>query len=136
MTFAAVLVATAWTTAITGITLVGAAKAEAAWLKSGPGTAAARALTLTAPSSFTVTTIRCTGNGNRQVSMAWSAVTGAANYEIYATTTTGTNGQVLTTTAATTIASLDLPYRPAVITVRGLNTNWRGVASDPATGCP
>ncbi|MEQ0560157.1 hypothetical protein ABJI51_13800 [Amycolatopsis sp. NEAU-NG30] len=35
--FAAALVAAAWTTAVGGIIVAGAAKADAAWLKSGPG---------------------------------------------------------------------------------------------------
>jgi hypothetical protein len=135
MAFAGVLVAAAWTTAITGITLVGAAKAEAAWLKSGPGTAYARALALAAPESFSVTAVKCNGS-NQQVSMTWSAVANAVNYELYATAPNGTNGQVLTTTAATALASYTLPYKPAVITVRGLDNNWRGPTSAPATGCP
>jgi hypothetical protein len=133
--FAGVLVAAAWTTAITGITLAGAAKAEAAWLKTGAGTAFARALTLTAPGSFAVTPVKCNGS-NQQVSMTWSAVPNATSYEVYATAPNGSNGQVLTTTTGTTLANYNLPYKPAVITVRGLDNNWRGPASAPATGCP
>lgn len=133
--FAAVLVAAAWSTAVTGITLAGAAKAEAAWLKTGTGTSFARALALAAPASFSVTTVKCNGS-NQQVSMTWSAVANATSYEVYATSPNGTNGQVLTTTSATTLANYTLPYKPAVITVRGLDNNWRGPASSPATGCP
>jgi hypothetical protein len=133
--FAAAMVAAAWTTVITGLVAVGATKAEAAWLKSGPGSAYGRGFTLAAPRTFSVTTVKCNGN-NQQVSMSWSAVTGAVTYQIYATASDGTNGQVLTTTTATTLTGYTLPYKPAVITVQGLNNNWRGPASAPATGCP
>ena len=60
----------------------------------------------------------------------------ATSYEVYATSPNGTNGQVLTTTSATTLANYTLPYKPAVITVRGIDNTWRGPASSPATGCP
>ncbi|MEV6446667.1 hypothetical protein [Amycolatopsis sp. NPDC051716] len=133
--FAAVLVAAAWTTVVSGLVAVGAAKAEATWLKSGPGNAYGRGLTLAAPQPFSVTTVKCNGS-NQQVSMSWGPVTGAVAYKVFATASDGTNGQVLTTTSATALTGYTLPYKPAVITVQALNNNWRGPASAPATGCP
>ncbi|MGW5714812.1 hypothetical protein ACWEVP_01495 [Amycolatopsis sp. NPDC003865] len=133
--FATGLVAAAWALAITGLIAVGDARAEAAWLKSGTGDAGAKALQLAAPGSFSVTTVKCNGS-NKSVNISWAAITGALNYEVYATNSAGGNGQVLTTTTATGLTGYDLPYKPAVITVRGLNNKWRGQATTAATGCP
>ncbi|MGK3201375.1 hypothetical protein [Amycolatopsis sp. MEPSY49] len=133
--FATGLVAAAWALAIGGSVAVGDARAEAAWLKDGTGSAGAKALQLAVPASFSVTPAKCNGN-NKSVNIGWAAVTGALSYEVYATDSTGGRGQVLTTTTATGLTGYDLPYKPAVITVRGLNNKWRGQTSPTATGCP
>lgn len=121
--------------AVGGLVAVGDAQAEAAWLKSGAGNAGAKALQLAVPGSFSVTPAKCNGS-NKSVNISWAAVTGALSYEVYATNSAGGNGQVLTTTTATGLTSYDLPYKPALITVRGLNNKWRGQATTAATGCP
>jgi len=129
------MVAAAWALAITSLVFVGDAKADAAWATAGPGNASAKAEQLAAPTSLTVTTIKCTGS-NRAVSLSWPAVTHASGYEVWATDTAGANRQKLTTVSTNSIASIDLPYRPAVLTVRGTFFNWLGLFSPSATGCP
>lgn len=133
--FATATVAAAWALALGGLVTIGDAKAEAKWLKDGTGSASARALQLAAPGSFSVTPVKCNGS-NKSVTISWSAVTGAATYEIHATDLSGGNGQAVATTTGTGPAAYVLPYKPAVLTVRGLNGKWRGPVSQSATGCP
>jgi len=136
LVLAAGITGLAWTAAITGIVFLAAPDAEAAWAQSGPGSAYAKADHLVAPGSLSITASKCTGNGNKTVSLSWPAIPLASSYEVYATDTSGGNRQKVATTSSTTVANLDLPYKPAVLTVHGTLGSWNGPYSPSATGCP
>jgi hypothetical protein len=121
--------------AVTGLVLLGGTQAEAAWAKSGPGTAFAKADKLSAPATLTVTTVKCNGV-NKTVNVTWSAVPLATGYELDATDKSGNSFTKVTTTSSTSLTNLDLPYKPAVLTVHGTLGFWNGPSSPSATGCP
>lgn len=134
--FAAVLVAAAWSTAITGLTLVGAAKAEAAWLKSGPGTAAARALTLTTPGTPVVETAKCNNSPpGYTATIHWAyTATPVPGFEVLvAATANSTNPTVYSNvTSPTTVV---VPGKNSYLSVRAAIGAWRSPRSTEVTVC-
>ncbi|WP_372666163.1 hypothetical protein [Amycolatopsis kentuckyensis] len=127
--FATGLVAAGWALAIGGLVAVGDARAEAAWLKSGPGTGFARADALPAPTAVTLTGTVC-NNGNPRTSISWTNPAAGlwTGLEVVATpSATSTAVTVLgTTTAGTSLTNVQLPYRPAYLSVRTVRNSWRG----------
>ncbi|ADJ46225.1 hypothetical protein AMES_4400 [Amycolatopsis mediterranei S699] len=135
--FAAVLVVAAWTTVISGLVAVGAAKAEAAWLKPGPGTGYAAGLKLQTPGQPVVESARCNnGSGGPSATLHWSYPTPLPpGFELFTATTSG--GPVTTAgTATTTSATIPLPSNNKVyVSVRATAGTWKGTRSPEAQAC-
>ncbi len=126
--FATGLLAAAWAPAIGGLVAVGDARAEAAWLKSGPGSGFARAGALPAPTAVTLAGTVC-NNGNPRTSISWTNPAAGlwTGLEVVATpSSAGTAVTVLGTTTSGTSLSVQLPYRPAYLSVRTVRNSWRG----------
>jgi len=126
--FATSLVAAAWALAISGLVAVGDAKAEAAWLKNGPGSGFARADALPAPTGVSLTNTVC-NNGNPRTSISWANPAAGlwTGLEVVATpSSTSTAVTVLGTPSGTSLTNVQLPYRPAYLSVRTVRNSWRG----------
>ncbi|MDS0139493.1 MULTISPECIES: hypothetical protein [unclassified Amycolatopsis] len=136
--FAAAMVAAAWTTVITGLTAIGAARAEAAWLKSGPGTGYAAGLKLQTPGQPVVDSAKCNnGNGSGpSATLHWTYPTPLPpGFELLTATTAG--GPVSTAgTATTTSATIPLPGNNKVyVSVRATAGSWKGTRSPEVAAC-
>ncbi|WP_410586550.1 hypothetical protein [Amycolatopsis sp. lyj-23] len=136
--FAAALVAAAWTTAISGLVAVGAAKAEAAWLKAGPGTGYAAALKLQPPGQPVVDSAKCnSSNGGPSATLHWSYPVTALPPGFELLTATGAGGPVSTAgTTTTTSATIPLPGNNKVyVSVRATAGAWKGTRSVEVAAC-
>ena len=125
--FAAAMVAAAWTTVISGLVAVGAARAEAAWQTTSPGSATAKATALPAPTGLNITNSNCAGNP--KVSLTWTnPATGiwSGVDVVAAPTATSTTFTVIGTSSGSSMNNAPLPYTPAYISVRTIRNNWRG----------
>ena len=135
--FAAALVAAAWTTAITGIAIVGAARAEAAWLASGPGSGYAEGLRLSTPGNPVLDSAKCNSSGSGpSATLHWSyPVALPPGFEVLvASTQNGSTSSAGTTT--TTSATVPLPGNKTVyLSVRALAGTWRGTRSGEVAAC-
>jgi hypothetical protein len=136
--FAAAMVAVAWTTVISGLVAVGAAKAEAAWLKTGPGKGYAAGLQLQTPEQPIVDSAKCNnGNGSSpSAKLHWSYPTPLPpGFELFTATTLG--GPVTTAgTATTTSATIPLPSNNKVyVSVRATAGTWKGTRSPEVQAC-
>lgn len=122
------MVAAAWALAITGLVAAGDATAEAAWLKSGPGSGFARADALPAPTGVGLSNTNC-NNGNPRTSLSWTNPAAGlwTGLEVVATpSATSTAVTVLGTPSGTSLTNVQLPYRPAYLSVRTVRNTWRG----------
>ncbi|MEV4053211.1 hypothetical protein AB0J55_18650 [Amycolatopsis sp. NPDC049688] len=135
--FAAAMVAAAWTTVITGLVAVGAAKAEAAWLKSGPGTGYAAGLKLQTPGQPTVDSAKCnSSNGGPSAQLHWTYPAPLPpGFELFTATAQG--GPVsLAATSTTTSATIPLPGNNKVyVSVRAAAGAWKGTRSTEVAAC-
>ncbi|WP_410671673.1 hypothetical protein [Amycolatopsis sp. cmx-4-68] len=136
--FAAVLVAAAWTTAIGGIAAVGPAKAEAAWLASGPGTAGARALQLVVP-DLPVATAKCNSSGqtNPSVTLQWTYPGSTPpGFGISSAATQGAAATMIATAVTSPITiSLDKNAKTMWLSVRAVAGTWLGPRSGEVKVC-
>ena len=136
--FAAVLVAAAWSTAITGIALAGAARAEAAWLKTGPGTGYAAAWHLLSPGQPVLDTARCNSSqGGPTATLHWPYQEPLPpGFEVL--TSGSPNGPTTTAgTTTTTSATVPLPSsgKTTYVSVRAALGAWRGPRSTEVPAC-
>jgi hypothetical protein len=125
------MVAAAWALAITGLVLVGDAKADAAWAKTGPGTASAKADQLPVPTALTANP-NC-NSGNPKASFSWTAAASSAlwsGYDIVAAPDAASTvlTVIQTPRQGTTASGVQLPYTPAYVSVRTVSVSgtWRG----------
>ncbi|MEU4253818.1 hypothetical protein AB0F15_41145 [Amycolatopsis sp. NPDC026612] len=130
--FAAVLVAAAWTTVISGLVAADAAKAEAAWLKGGSGSAFAAALPLKAPDTPTTSNVKCNRNGGTDpgVTVSWtypSTILPPKFEVLYSATPTNASPTVAATTTTAMSATIPLPSNNqiAYLSVRSVAGSWR-----------
>ena len=133
--FATGMVAAAWALAITGLVAVGDAKAEAAWLKTGTGTSAAKAIRLLTPGQPAVTAKTCTGNGY-SISVSWS-YSGSLPplFDIYGAINKNAAPTVIGTATTTSVTLTGLSAKPAVVSVRASAGSWHGTRSAEVDGC-
>ncbi|HEY3464762.1 MAG TPA: hypothetical protein VGL47_06490 [Amycolatopsis sp.] len=124
--------AAACTLALTGLVTPGA---EAAWVKSGPGTAAAKAIKLVVPGTPTVNAKSCTGN-SYSISLDWS-YTGSLppQFDIYAATNAGKPPSVIATATGTSVTLTGLTAKPAVVSVRASAGTWHSARSGEVAAC-
>lgn len=130
--FAAALVAAAWTAAISGVAVVGAAKAEAAWLKTGSGTAFAAAFPLKTPTGFAAPNPKCNNSGgtNPSVTVSWGypISTLPLKFEVLSSATANNaNPAVAATTTTAMSATVTLPgnNKTTFLSVRAVAGNWQ-----------
>lgn len=136
--FAAAMVAAAWTTVITGLLAAGAAKAEAAWLKSGPGTGYAAAGKLPATGSPVLDTMKCNnGNGGPTATLHWSypAAVLPPGFEVLTSLTAGNPTNSTTTTNTSITVPLLSTSKPTYVSVRAAAGSWRGPRSPEVAAC-
>ncbi|MET8848964.1 hypothetical protein [Amycolatopsis sp. NPDC004625] len=135
--FAAAMVAAAWTTVITGLVAVGAAKAEAAWLKSGPGTGYAVAGKLQTPDQPILDDAKCNNGGSGPTATVhWNYPAPLpSGFELF--TATSKNGPVTSAgTTTTTSATVVLPSnKTTYVSVRATTGAWRGSRSPEVAAC-
>jgi hypothetical protein len=130
--FAAAMVAVAWTTVISGLVAVGAAKAEAAWLKSGPGTGYAAALPLRAPDTPTTSNLKCNRSGGTDpaVTVTWTypSTILPPKFEVLSSATPNNASPTIAATT-TTAMSATIPLagnnQAAYLSVRSVAGSWR-----------
>ncbi|EOD65666.1 hypothetical protein H480_25468 [Amycolatopsis vancoresmycina DSM 44592] len=131
MVFAAVLVAASWTTVISGLVAVGAAKAEAAWLKSGAGTASAAALPLKAPDTPTTSNVKCNRSGGTDptatVTWTYPSTFLPPKFEVLSSTTPNNASPAVAATTTALSATIPLPgnNQAAYLSVRSVAGTWR-----------
>ena len=132
MVFAAALVAAAWTTVISGLVAVGAAKAEAAWLKSGSGSAFAAALPLKAPETLTTSNLKCNNRGGTDpsVTVTWTypIPTLPPQFEVLSSATPNNASPMIaatTTTAMSATIPLSSNNQTVYLSVRSVAGSWR-----------
>ncbi|MGW4527163.1 hypothetical protein [Amycolatopsis sp. NPDC004378] len=120
---------------LSGLVVTGTATAEAAWQKTGPGTAAARADSLPAPAGFKLTGSNC-NNGKPKASVSWTNPAPGlwTGLDVVAAPAADSTAYTVLTTSQGTSADLDLPYRPAYLSVRTVRNSWRG-RSDVVRAC-
>ena len=116
-----------------------AGAASAAWQTTGPGTSTAKAGTVAAPGMVSISASSCNGNvKNTSATLTWSAVAGAAGYQIL-TSVTGAAGSftVAATSAGSTATIAPLPGKPSYFEVAATVGNWMGTPapSSPASAC-
>lgn len=135
--FAAFLVAASWTTVISGLVAVGAARAEAAWLKSGTGTGYAAGLKLQTPSQPVVDSAKCnSSNGGPSATLHWDYPTPLPpGFELFTATSAG--GPVSTAgTTTTASATIPLPGNNKIyVSVRATAGSWKGTRSPEVLAC-
>ena len=128
---AATMVAAAWATAIGGVPLVGAAKAEAAWLRTGNGSSFAAALPLAAPTGFSAPNPRCNNSGGGpSVTVSWgypSTIPLPPKFEVLISSTANDpNATVAATTTTAMTATITLPNtKTSYLSVRAVAGSWR-----------
>ncbi|WP_370963027.1 hypothetical protein [Amycolatopsis sp. cg9] len=125
--FAAALLAT---TAIGG-------QAEAAWLKSGSGTAGAAALRLSTPDKPIVDSAKCNnGGGSPTATLRWNYPAPLPpGFELLTATAPGGTASVAGT-ATTTSATIPLPGNNKVyVSVRAVAGTWQGARSPEVAAC-
>ncbi|MET9001016.1 hypothetical protein [Amycolatopsis sp. NPDC004169] len=136
--FAAVLVAASWTTVISGLVAVGAARAEAAWLKSGSGSGYAAGLQLQTPDQPVLDSAKCNnGNGSGpSAKLHWSYPAPLPpGFELFTATTQGGPAS-LAGTATTNSATIPLPGNNKVyVSVRATAGSWKGTRSPEVAAC-
>lgn len=125
--------AAACTLALTGLVTPGA---EAAWAKSGPGTAAAKAIKLVTPGQPTVTAKSCNGN-NYSISLSWTYDSGGLppQFEIYSALNGNVNPSVVGTATTTSVTLTGLATKPAVVSVRASAGTWHSARSGEVAAC-
>ncbi len=129
------MVVAAWALAVTGLVFAGDAEADAAWLKSGPGSAGAKAIRLGTPSQPVVDSTVCSGGNGYSITLHWSS-TGdfPPAFEVFAAPKNG-NSTLIATTANTSVSVSNLGSKPAVVSVRATAGTWRSAFSPEANGC-
>ncbi|WP_206786001.1 hypothetical protein [Amycolatopsis sp. MtRt-6] len=141
LVFAAAMVAAAWTTVITGLLAVGAARAEAAWLKSGPGTGYAAAGKLPATGSPVLDSAKCNNSGpGPTATLHWSypAAVLSPGFEVLTSLTPGspaTNTNSTTTTNTSITVPLLSTSKTTYVSVRAAAGSWRGPRSPEVAAC-
>lgn len=124
--------AAACTLALTGLVTPGA---EAAWAKSGPGTAAAKAIKLVTPDQPSVTPRTCTGN-NYSISVSWTYPGSPPPlFEIYGSTNKNAIPAVIGTATTTSVTLTGLTTKPAFVSVRASAGTWHGTRSGEVAAC-
>jgi hypothetical protein len=130
--FAAAMVAVAWTTVITGLVAVGTAKAEAAWLKTGPGTGHAAALPLRAPGTPAISNLKCNNSGGTDpsVTVGWTypIATLPPKFEVLSSPTPNNASPTIVATTTTTMSATFLlsgNNKLAYLSVRSVAGTWR-----------
>jgi hypothetical protein len=116
--------------------------AWASWGTSSPGTAAASAGTLTAPTpAFGTTT--CTGNGSNKtatVPVSWPAAAGALSYDVQSDTAPLTTQSPTTVTGTSTTITVDPKKSPTLnVRLRSRAGNWLtayGPTKSETVTCP
>ena len=129
------MVTAACALAITGLVAVGDAKAEAAWLKTGAGASAAKAVMLAVPGPPAVTAKSCSGSPY-SISLNWG-YTGSLppQFEIYGAINKNATPVVIGTSTATAVTLTGLTAKPAVLSVRASAGSWHSVRSTETDGC-
>lgn len=132
MVFAAAMVAAAWTTVITGLAAVGAARAEAAWQNSGSGTAFAAALPLKAPDKPATSNVKCNRSGGTDpsatVTWTYPSTILPPKFEVLSSATpNNASPAVAATTTGAMSATISLPgnNQAAYLSVRAVAASWR-----------
>jgi len=130
--FAAAMAAAAWTTVISGLVAVGAARAEAAWLKSGSGSAFAAALPLKAPDTPATSNLKCNRNGGTDpaVTVTWTypSTILPPKFEVLSSSTPNNAAPAVAATTTTALsATITLPSnnQTAYLSVRSVAGSWR-----------
>jgi hypothetical protein len=130
--FAAVLVAAAWTTVISGLVAVGAAKAEAAWQTAGPGTGYAAALPLRAPNTPVTSNLKCNNSGGTDptVTVSWTypISTLPPRFEVLSSPAPNNANPAVVATTTTTMSAtflLSSNNKLAYLSVRSVAGSWR-----------
>jgi hypothetical protein len=132
--FAAAMVAAAWTTVISGLVAAGA---EAAWLKSGPGTGYAAGLKLQTPGQPVLDSARCNnGGGGPSATLHWTYPAPLPpGFELFTATTAGGTASSAGTTT-TTSATIPLPGNNKIyVSVRATAGAWKGTRSPEVQAC-
>ncbi|MBE1494494.1 hypothetical protein H4696_001594 [Amycolatopsis lexingtonensis] len=112
-------------------------QAEAAWLKSGPGTAAAAALKLSTPDTPTLSNVKCNSSGGGpSATVGWTYPASLPpGFEVL-TSLTPNNP---TNTTATTNLSVTIPLlsnsKPTYVSVRAVAGAWKGTRSPEVAAC-
>jgi len=136
--FAATLVAAAWTTVISGLVAVGAARAEAAWLKTGPGTASSAALKLLAPGQPVLEAAKCNNSGDGPTAtLHWPYQPALPpGFEVLTSLTANspTNSAATTTATSATVPLLSTG-KTTYVSVRAVAGAWRGPRSPEVAAC-
>jgi hypothetical protein len=135
--FAAVLVAASWTTVISGLVAVGAARAEAAWLKSGPGTGYAVAGTLPDIAKPALSNPKCNNSGSGPTAtLTWTyPATLPQGFEVLTSLTQNSPTNSMTTTNTTITVPLLSNNRTTYVSVRAALGAWRGPRSPEVAAC-
>jgi len=130
------MVAAAWALAITGLIFVGDAEAGAAWAKTGPGSAAAKAIRIGTPGKPTVSSTVCTGNGPYSISLQWSpTLDSPPTYEIFAAANKNATPVLIGTTTEPSANLTNVTTKPSLVSVRATAGTWRSSLSLEANGC-
>lgn len=137
--FATAMVAAAWTLAIGGLVAIGDAKAEAAWLKSGPGASAAKAIRLVAPGT-PIATAKCNNGGgtNPSVTLQWTYTGNTPpGFAILSAAAQGSSNTTTFATAATSPVTLPLENNNKTmwLSVRAVAGSWQGPRSGEVKVC-
>ena len=135
--FAAAMVAAAWTTVISGLVAVGAARAEAAWLKSGPGTGYAAAGQLPATGTPVLESAKCNNSGSGPTALLrWSyPATLPQSFEVLTSLTANNPTNSTTTTSTSTTIPLLSNNKTTYVSVRAVTGAWRGPRSPEVAAC-
>jgi hypothetical protein len=137
--FATAMVAAAWTLAISGLVAIGDAHAEAAWLKSGPGASAAKAIKLVLPGDPTPTAVKCNNSGgtNPSVTLQWTySGSTPPRFGIYSAAAPGTANPPSVATTTTSPITIALENSKTVyLSVRAVAGSWLGPRSGEVKVC-
>jgi hypothetical protein len=134
---AAVLVAAAWTTVISSLVAVGAAKAEAAWFKSGAGPGYAAAGKLPSTGDPVLDTAKCNnGNGGPTATLHWSYPAALPQgFEVLTSLTAGSPTNSTTTTSTSVTVPILSTSKPTYVSVCATAGAWRGPRSPEVAAC-
>lgn len=86
---------------VAGLLLLGCVSAQAAWVIGSSGTRTGEAKAAAVPSAPTGVAAACTSALATTVKVTWTAVTHAANYKIWQSTTSSTSGFTVVATGVT-----------------------------------